>query len=68
MLKNANRSFLGALCRQGPFAGSLPGVMCSLLLLANRGRKRSDTATACQEAGDDPAGVKNQRQGSGSRV
>lgn len=34
MFENANGSFLGALCRRGPFAGSLPGVMCSLLLLA----------------------------------
>jgi hypothetical protein len=33
MLKNANRYFLGALCSQSPFAGTLAGVMCSLLLL-----------------------------------
>jgi hypothetical protein len=48
MLKNANRSFLGNLCSQSPFAGALRGVMCSLVLLwtgvpSAQGQERRDT-------------------------
>lgn len=57
MLKNAIRSFLGALCSQSPFAGALGGVMCSLLLLwtgvpSAQAQERRDTTQPVSKISD----------------